>query len=171
MSFDPGGLTAFCLLHGPGNIFHAPAFQEMGLCTEFPEEYYSVSRRRVLRGLHFQEPPHAHVKIVCCVLGRVMDAVLDLRKESPAFGEHRVFELESESPDLLYIPEGVAHGFYVLSDVAVMVYRVSTVYCSEHDKGVLWNSAGISWPDTRPILSRRDAALPPWRGFKRRDVF
>ncbi len=140
--------------------FHEGIFKEHGLTTDWREEYYSVSRRGVLRGLHFQLPPHDHDKLVYCTAGVVLDAVADLRKGSPAYGGHVMLELSAEKGNMLYIPRGLAHGFYVKSEAATMMYKVSSVYAPEHDAGILWNSAGIPWPDENPILSDRDRQLP-----------
>jgi dTDP-4-dehydrorhamnose 3,5-epimerase len=126
-------------------VFHRAAFASAGLATEFAEEYYSVSRRGVIRGLHFQRPPRDHAKLVYCVAGRVQDAVV---------------ELSAEVGNMLYIPNGLAHGFCVLSDAATLVYKVTSVYSSEHDAGIRWDSAGIPWAETAPILSERDRQHP-----------
>jgi len=146
-------------------IFQAEFFARRGLATDFVEEYYSVSRQGVLRGLHFQLPPHDHDKLVYCPAGRVLDAVLDLRVGSPAFGRHALFELSAEAANQIYIPAGAAHGFYTLSQEATLVYNVTTVYAPQHDAGLLWSSAGIDWPDQAPLISERDAALPPLSEF------
>jgi dTDP-4-dehydrorhamnose 3,5-epimerase len=141
--------------------FHEEDFSALGLETYFREEYYSISKRGVLRGMHFQKPPHDHVKVVYACSGRVFDAVIDLRKDSPAFGKYAVFELDSVKGNILYIPKGLAHGFYVMSESAIMVYKVSTVYSKAYDSGVLWASAGIPWPSSRPLISARDSMFPP----------
>lgn len=145
--------------------FHRPAFEEHGLETDWREEYYSVSRRGVLRGLHFQLPPHEHAKLVYCTSGAVLDAVLDLRVGSPTFGRHALFELSAEKANMIYIPKGLAHGFYAVSDMATMMYKVSTVYAPEADAGILWNSAGIPWPDSDPVISVRDRGFPGFQEF------
>ena len=137
--------------------FHQEIFKANGLETHFTEEYYSFSKKRVLRGLHFQLPPLDHIKFVYCVSGRVLDAVVDLRIGFPTYGEFETFELSAEKANMLYIPKGLAHGFYVLSESAIMVYKVTTVYSPEHDTGILWNSVGIPWPDEKPIISQRDS--------------
>jgi len=141
-------------------IFHEPFFAENGLETHFDEEYYSVSHKNVIRGLHFQLPPMDHVKMVYCVEGEVLDAVIDLRVGSPTFGKFELFELSANKANSIYIPKGMAHGFCTLSERAIMVYRVGTVYSQEHDAGLLWNSAGISWPVDAPVMSARDQAFP-----------
>jgi dTDP-4-dehydrorhamnose 3,5-epimerase len=145
--------------------FHQDSFRRMGLETDFKESYYSVSCKRTLRGLHFQMPPMDHVKMVYCVHGEVLDVVVDLRKGSPSFGTYELFELNDEKANIIYIPKGVAHGFYVLSQQAIMVYHVSTVYSPQHDSGILWNSLDIPWPDQNPIVSERDQRLIPFSKF------
>ncbi|MHB0995546.1 MAG: dTDP-4-dehydrorhamnose 3,5-epimerase [Elusimicrobiales bacterium] len=147
-------------------VLHAPEFKKLGLETRFTEQYYSVSEKGVLRGLHFQEPPAAVTKLVFCVEGEVLDAVLDLRRKSKTYGKAITVKLGAEKGNMLYIPKGCAHGFYTVSKKAVMFYETSEVYSPQHDKGVLWNSAGIKWPVKRPRVSARDAAFPPLRDFK-----
>ena len=145
--------------------FHADAFAELGLDTDFKEEYYSTSIKNVLRGMHFQTPPADHVKLVCCTEGAVKDVVVDLRKNSPTFGKHCAFELTAEKANMLYIPKGFAHGFLTLSERATMLYKVTTVYSPENDKGILWSSCGIDWQCDAPILSARDQKHPPLAEF------
>lgn len=147
-------------------LFHAGAFKENGLETNFPEEYYSFSHRGVLRGLHFQVPPHEHVKLIYCLEGVIFDAVLDIRRNLPSFGKFTTFTLEGEEAKLLYIPPGIAHGFQVQSESALVLYKVSKVYSSDHDTGILWNSAGIPWPVKTPVVSTRDEAFPALSFFE-----
>ena len=146
--------------------FHRNDFESLGLETEWREEYYSVSRKGVLRGLHFQLPPHDHVKLVYCTSGEVLDAVVDLRVGSPMYGRHVLFQLNAPQANMIYIPRGCAHGFYTVSDTATMMYKVSTVYAPEADGGVLWNSLGIPWPDRNPVISKRDTEFAPFAEFK-----
>lgn len=146
--------------------FHRDIFDKFGLTTNFAEEYYSCSKRGVLRGFHFQLPPHDHVKIVYCVSGTIMDAIIDLRKGSPTYGKHAVFELSGERSNALYLEKGIAHAFYVKSDFAIVMYKVTTVYAPKHDAGILWNSAGVPWPDNMPVLSKRDKSFPSLSQFK-----
>jgi dTDP-4-dehydrorhamnose 3,5-epimerase len=146
--------------------FNEPTFGAAGLATHFAEEYYSVSGQRVLRGLHFQVPPYEHTKLVYCTEGEVLDAVVDLRRGSPTFSRHHVLQLSAHRGNLLYIPPGIAHGFYVSGASATLVYKTTSVYSQAHDGGVRWDSAGIPWPDPDPILSDRDRALPALREFQ-----
>lgn len=147
-------------------VFHEQMFAEKGLETKFAEEYYSISHKNVIRGMHFQLPPMDHVKMVCCVQGEVLDAVVDLRVGSPTYGQCALFELSAAKANSVYIPKGLAHGFCALSDQAIMVYKVSTVYSPAHDAGILWNSVGIPWPITEAILSPRDQSFPTLTDFK-----
>lgn len=142
-------------------VFQRDIFAAAGLAVDFAEEYYSVSRQGVIRGLHFQRPPHDHAKLVYCVAGRVQDAVVDLRAGSPTQGGHAVVELSADLGNMLYIPSGLAHGFCVLSESAALVYKVTTVHAPEHDAGIRWDSAGIPWAETAPVLSERDRSHPP----------
>jgi dTDP-4-dehydrorhamnose 3,5-epimerase len=146
-------------------VFHEQAFSDLGLATGFAEEYYSVSRKDVIRGLHFQTPPMDHVKMAYCIQGAVLDAVLDLRVGSPTYGQFELFELSAEKANSIYIPKGMAHGFCALSDEAVMVYKVGTVYSPAHDAGVRFDSAGIRWPVAQPIVSARDTSFPALADF------
>ena len=137
-------------------VFHEPAFAELGLETRFVEEYYSASRYGVIRGFHFQEPPADHVKLVYCVHGEVFDVVLDLRVGSPTYGKTAAFKLSSSTGNFVYIPKGLAHGFCSLSEEAILVYKVSTVYSPAHDSGILWSSTDVVWPVDVPVISERD---------------
>ena len=143
-------------------VFHADAFRELDLATDFAEEYYSHSRRGVIRGMHFQTPPVDHAKMVYCVGGEVFDVVLDLRVGSPTFGQAATFVLSAEAGNYLYIPKGLAHGFCATSKEATLVYKVTTVYAPESDAGVLWSSVKVDWPTQNPILSERDARFRPF---------
>lgn len=145
--------------------YHKNNFKKFGLETNFVEEYYSYSVQRVVRGLHFQIPPMHHTKLVYCPFGKILDAVVDLRKGSPTYKFHDVIEISSKKGNLLYIPPGLAHGFAVLSNAAVVVYNVTTVYSPECDMGILWNSADIPWPHSSPVISERDKTLTPLKDF------
>lgn len=145
-------------------------FRENGLGNqEFPqvfqEEFYTISGERILRGMHFQVPPYDHDKLVLCMQGQVFDVTIDLRRNSPTYGNHQIIEMDGSSPSLLYIPRGLAHGFYVMKAPAIMCYWVTCGYKAEADSGILWNSMNIDWPDSDPIISARDSALIPFENF------
>lgn len=145
--------------------FQENLFRSNGLLDRFAEEFHSESRKGVVRGLHFQIPPMAQAKVVYCVSGAVLDAVVDLRVGSPTFGRFATFALTDRDGTILYIPEGLAHGFCVLSDSAIMMYKVTAEYTPSLDAGILWDSAGIPWPVSDPVLSERDRAFPRLSDF------
>ncbi|VVS90863.1 dTDP-4-dehydrorhamnose 3,5-epimerase [Desulfoluna spongiiphila] len=144
---------------------HEDIFNSYGLHNNFPEEYYSKSKKNVLRGLHFHVPPHDHIKMVYCVFGRIIDAIVDLRIGSSTYGEYRTFEISDKNTKILYIAKGIAHGFLTLSPEAIVIYKVSSTYSPNHDTGILWNSVGIPWQTEKPILSERDKNFPVFQNF------
>ena len=146
-------------------------FARENLETHFVEEYYSLSYKRVLRGLHFQIPPKDCDKMVYCVSGSVLDVVVDLRIGSPAYGKFEIFELNSTKANIIYIPTGLAHGFYVLSDNATLIYKTTALYSPQHDSGIRWNSVDISWPDDNPIVSKRDREFLGFSDFSSPFIF
>ncbi len=137
-------------------LFHRDAYDEHGLESRYEEQYYSVSPERVLRGLHFQIPPMGHVKLVSCVRGSILDVVYDLRKESPTFGKVHSLELTAEKANMLYVPEGLAHGFYVLDGPATFLSMNSKRFSPEKDRGIRWDSIPFQWPDPDPVVSEKD---------------
>lgn len=145
--------------------FHAERFSALGLPTEWREEYYSSSHKDVIRGMHFQMPPHDHEKLVYCMQGRVLDVVLDLRRASPTHGRHIAVELDSESGHGLMIPKGMAHGFLALTEDVLMAYKVTSVYTPENDAGIRWDSFGLDWCVGQPIVSARDRTHPAFANF------
>ncbi len=144
--------------------FHADAFSKLGLPVDWKEEFYSTSRKDVLRGMHFQLPPHDHDKLVYCIRGRVLDVLLDLRRGGD-FGKTASVELSAGNRRLLFIPKGIAHGFLALEDDCVMVYKTTTVHAPTHDAGVHWRSFGFDWPIRDPIISVRDEGFPQFNEF------
>jgi dTDP-4-dehydrorhamnose 3,5-epimerase len=169
MDLEATGIVGCYLLKAPvqtdlrgdfTKCFHQPEFAALGLRTDWTEEYFSASRRGVVRGMHFQTPPAAHAKTIFCVAGEVLDVVLDLRTDSPTYRQWRSFTLTRSLGLGIYLPEGLAHGFLSLSDESVILYRVTSVYAPEQDSGVLWNSFGFSWPVEAPLLSQRDTGFP-----------
>ena len=151
--------------------FHETFFAQYGLSGNFKEQYYSSSDARCLRGMHFQLPPHDHHKLVFCVAGEVLDIVVDLRVGSPSYGQVDSVKLSADRCNVLYIPKGFAHGFYVVSAPAVMVYNVSSEYAPSHDVGILWRSIPFEWPDYNPVVSDRDENFPPLSDFRSPFVF
>lgn len=140
--------------------YHEAKFAELGLRTDWREEYYSVSARGVLRGMHFQIPPADHAKLAYCVAGEALDVIVDLRTGSPTFGQCASFLLSPTAGDSVYVTSGVAHGFMSLRDDTIMQYKVTSVYSPEHDAGILWDSLAFDWPIHDPIVSGRDRRHP-----------
>ena len=134
-------------------------YSAQGLATNFKEEYYSVSEQGVVRGVHFQRPPHAHTKLVYCCEGTVLDVIVDLRKSSPTFKQAVTVNLSAEQGNMIYIPQGFGHGFCVLSKTATLLYKVTSEYAQEFDDGILWSSIPIDWPINTPRISKRDAGF------------
>lgn len=129
------------------------------------EEYYTTSKKDVIRGMHFQLPPFDHQKIVYCLAGEVLDVLLDLRP-GPTYGKFCSVKLSSDVPELLVIPTGIAHGFRSLVDGSVLVYKTSSEYAPDYDSGILWNSFNFEWGLDSPILSSRDKTHPSFGSFE-----
>lgn len=137
-------------------------FSANGIPGPFVQDNYSHSVRGVLRGLHYQKRPKAQGKLVMVIRGKVFDVAVDIRRGSRTYGEWVGEELSSENRRMLYVPEGFAHGFCVLSEEADVVYKVTDEYAPALDRGILWNDPeiGIDWPTTEPSVSAKDARLP-----------
>lgn len=146
--------------------FNKSLFQSLELEADFTECFYSISEQRVLRGMHFQRPPADQAKLIYCLGGRILDVALDLRRNSPTMGECATFELSADCYSALYLPRGIAHGFYVRESPAMVVYHVSSEYDPICDSGIHWNSFGFDWPDKDPILSSRDSAFVHLKDFE-----
>lgn len=138
--------------------------------VNFVQDNESCSSRGVMRGLHFQRPPHTQAKLVRCVRGRVLDVAVDIRKGSPTFGQHVAVELSEENHTQFFIPRGFAHGFAVLSETAVFQYKCDNYYAPEADGGIsiLDTTLGIDWriPVEEAILSEKDKTHPLFKDFK-----
>lgn len=145
--------------------FAQSVFELEGLQFSFREEFYSLSARDVIRGMHFQTPPYDHVKVVYCPVGAVLDVLLDLRWGAN-FGKSASVVLDDSEPKLLFIPPGIAHGFRSLKENSLMVYKTSTEHAPSHDSGILWNSFGFDWGVENPVVSARDASHPHFRKFE-----
>ena len=144
--------------------FNKSQFQQAGLNTDWQESYYSVSEQHVVRGMHFQLPPHDHEKLVYVTAGHILDVVVDLRRTSTTYGRTFATAL-AEHENALFIPRGFAHGFLALTSGATVVYCVGTGYQPTADAGIRWDSLGYEWPVADPILSDRDAAFPTLAEF------
>ena len=140
-------------------------FAAFGIAERFVQDNHSRSVKGVLRGLHYQNPPHAQGKLIRVVVGEIFDVAVDIRKGSPTYGKWVGVKLSAENRRMLYIPPGFAHGFCVLSDVAEVVYKVTAEYAPECEAGIIWNDPGIGieWPIKHPIISSKDAQWPTLR--------
>ena len=145
--------------------FQRSFFTSHGLECDFCENYYTKSHEDVIRGMHFQTPPHDHAKLVTVIQGTIVDVILDIRRASPTYGQHVEIELSRENRRSIYIAKGLAHGFGTLSDSAIAYYMVTSEYAPEHDKGIRFDSFGCPWPITSPIVSDRDLAHVPFDQF------
>lgn len=157
---------------GRGYFFESFSEREFGdkvRPVRFVQDNESMSSYGVMRGLHFQRPPHAQAKLVRCVRGAVLDVALDIRRGSPTYGRHVAVELTEENHRQLFIPRGFAHGFAVLSDVAVFQYKCDNYYAPEADGGISIRDTalGIDWriPAQRAILSEKDLRHPLFEAF------
>ena len=144
-------------------------FDEKVRPIDFVQDNESMSTRGVMRGLHFQRPPFTQSKLVRCVKGRVLDVAVDIRKGSPTFGKHVAVELSEENHRQFFVPRGFAHGFAVLSHVAVFQYKCDNYYHPEADGGISIadTSLGIDWridPATA-VLSEKDLKHPLLKNF------
>lgn len=146
--------------------------QATGTNYGFIQDNHSRSGKGVLRGLHYQLPPHAQGKLVRVISGAVFDVAVDIRRSSPTFGKWVGAELSAENHHQLWIPPGFAHGFVVLSDTADFVYKTTAYYAPESDRGLLWNDSdiAIAWPqlDIAFSLSEKDQHQP---AFKQAELF
>lgn len=146
--------------------FQAHFFEQKNINFQLKESYFSLSRKDVIRGMHFQLPPHQHAKIVYCPYGSILDVIVDLRRNSPAYGKYYATELSETNHQAYYIPEGFAHGFKALTHNAMTCYLVSSEYDKKSDTGILYNSFGFDWLCREPLLSERDLSFPSLAAFE-----
>jgi len=141
--------------------FSRDAWSELGVDAEFVQHNHSRSSRGTLRGLHFQTAP-GQAKLLRCARGAILDVAVDLRRDSPTFGEWEAHVLDDKAHHQLYVPIGFAHGFAVLSDVADVAYLVSSLYDPATEAGIAWDDpeVGVEWGIEEPLLSERDRTAP-----------
>jgi dTDP-4-dehydrorhamnose 3,5-epimerase len=141
--------------------FSADAWRELGVDADFVQDNHSRSSAGILRGLHFQTVP-GQAKLVRCLRGRIWDVAVDLRRGSPTYGQWEGYELDDDLHRQFYVPVGFAHGFCVLSDIADVHYKLSSLYDAETEAGIAWDDpqVGVEWPLTEPQVSQRDATAP-----------
>lgn len=149
--------------------FSQREFEEKVCKINFVQDNESMSSYGVMRGLHFQRPPFTQAKLVRCVKGAVLDVAVDIRKDSPTYGQHVAVELTEDNHCQMFIPHGFAHGFSVLSETAVFQYKCDQFYHPESDAGIsiLDKSLGIDWriPADKAILSDKDTRHPLFKDF------
>lgn len=145
--------------------FQDTVWRQAGIHFRLKESYFSFSEKDVIRGMHFQVPPHQHSKIVFCPRGAITDVIVDLRRDSPAYKKFIAVTLSEASPQAIYIPEGCAHGFHALQAGSMTYYLVSSEYSKEHDSGIRYDSFGYDWNVARPVLSGRDLSFPQLKDF------
>ncbi len=140
-------------------------FENAGIELEFKESFYSISKRNVIRGMHFQLPPHDYAKLVYVTEGVIVDVVLDIRKNSPTYAEYISVQLSSRNARQIYMPQGFAHGFAVISNSATVTYLQTAIHSPEYDTGIRWDSFGMDWNLKNPIISERDRNFPKLEEF------
>lgn len=146
--------------------FHKDVFEANGLESNFKESFYSVSKKNVLRGMHFQLAPHDHAKLVYVISGEILDVAVDIRKDSPTFGHCYSTTLSDSNGHSLYMGKGFAHGFLTLSETATVVYMTTTVHSPEHDTGIRWDSFGFDWGTDSSVISERDNGFVQLNGTR-----
>jgi dTDP-4-dehydrorhamnose 3,5-epimerase len=148
--------------------YNKEVFNRHGITTEFVQDNQSLSQKGVLRGLHFQNPPHAQAKLVRVITGSVLDVAVDIRKGSPTYGQHVAEVLTASKKNMLYVPPGFAHGFVVLEDNTIFSYKCSDLYHKESEDSILWSDPDlqINWGITNPILSEKDKLAKRFKDFE-----
>lgn len=144
--------------------YNVDKFKQCGIHVTFVQDNESCSSYGVIRGLHYQIEPYAQAKLVRVVKGKVWDVAVDLRQNSPTFGQWFGLELDEESKRMMYIPRGFAHGFSVLSEVAIFAYKCDNFYHKQSEKGIIYNDQqlNIDWkvPEDKVLISEKDKNLP-----------
>ncbi len=145
--------------------FHKETFEAYELNVDFVESYYSVSQQDVIRGMHFQSPPYDHEKLIYVPVGSIMDVILDIRKESPTYGQYVTQKLSAENGYMFYIPKGCAHGFLSLEYDTNVTYMQTSMYAGDHDEGIFYDSFGLDWNVSFPKISKRDESFIEFKDF------
>lgn len=144
--------------------YHKKAFSEIGIPFDFVQDNQSLSSTGVLRGLHFQREPNAQGKLVRVIMGKALDVAVDLRPGSPTFGKHEKFLLDAKLQNMVYIPEGFAHGFLALEQ-CLFTYKCTNFYSKVSEGGIIWNDPhlAIDWGIENPNISQKDLELPKFK--------
>ena len=143
------------------------SFKNIGLDLNFVQDNQSLSHKGVLRGLHFQNPPFAQGKLVRVIKGAVVDVAVDIRKNSPTYGQHFAVELSEENKTVVWIPPGFAHGFVTLKDDTIFTYKCTVVYNKESEGALIWNDEdlNIDWRVENPLVSDKDMVAGNFNNF------
>lgn len=141
-------------------LFNQELFLKNGLKANFQESYYSISQKNVLRGMHFQKHPHGHAKLVYVVEGEILDVIVCIKDGNVNHGKIYSTVLSSEDGKSLYIPDGYAHGFLVLSEKAIVINSLTSSHQDSHEAGIHFASFGFDWPVKNPIISEKDRNQP-----------
>lgn len=142
-------------------------YKELGLPDNFLQDNESISKKNVLRGLHFQSPPHDQGKLVRVIKGAALDVAVDIRKQSPTYGKYIMVELTEENKYQFWMPAGFAHGFLSLADETIFSYKCTNLYNKESESGLLWNDKdlNIQWNIENPTVSEKDTQLASFSSF------
>jgi dTDP-4-dehydrorhamnose 3,5-epimerase len=149
-------------------VYDDEFFKKHGIHRNWVQENHSMSvSKGVIRGMHFQFPPHAETKLIRVIKGEIYDAFIDLRKGSPTFGQWDSIILSEKNKKLIYIPKGFAHGFCTLTPNCEVLYKVDNIYNFQNESAIRWNDLdlGIDWPVENPILSDKDSSAPSFKDF------
>jgi len=146
-------------------MYNEELYRLAGISMPFGELFFSTSKKDVLRGFHFQNPPYGLEKLVWVIQGEILDVVIDLRKESTTYGKCYAEYLSATTSTALYMPEGTGHAFLCLSQECCVMYCTSRVFSPGDDTGIRWDSVGFNWPVQSPVLSAKDKNLPDFRDW------
>ena len=152
-------------------IFNKRFFYENDIEFEIRESYYSISHKNVIRGMHFQLPPHDHEKLVYVSRGEILDVILDLRKQSKTYKKYMSILLSDQNKKSLFIPKGFAHGFKSLEDKTTTIYNVSSEYDKIADRGIKYDSFGFNWEVSNTVISERDNSFDTLNKFNELNPF
>ncbi|MCP4177567.1 MAG: dTDP-4-dehydrorhamnose 3,5-epimerase [bacterium] len=152
--------------------YNRKKYEDIGIGVEFVQDNHSASTKGTLRGLHYQLNP-GQSKLVRASLGEVFDVVVDVRKESPTFGQWESFIITAKNKKQIFIPRGFAHGFCVLSEYAEFLYKCDEYYSPKDERGFLWDDPeiNVNWPISKPVLSKRDLSHPLFKDLSESDLF
>lgn len=141
--------------------YNENVFKENGITDTFVQDNQSFSLKNVVRGLHYQKEPYAQAKLVRVISGKVLDVVVDVRADSPTYGQHLKVVLDAQRQNMLYVPAGFAHGFTALEDT-IFVYKCTNLYNKASESGIYWadETLSIDWEVSNPIVSGKDSILP-----------